>query len=267
MVVVAVTEAAGSAVAVTWAASVAAWVVSVAAWVASVVVAWAASVAAWVGTEVVASVTAVTAVFTGLGYGFGYPWYGYGLGYGGYGLGYGGYGLGYGGYGLGYGGYGLGYGGYGGYGMGYDGYGGYGMGYGGYGGYPGYGYAMGGYPYSTAGVVQPVNGGFGYNSAYVAPANSRTTSPQRRVLGIDEEPMVGSDGSKAMKIANVYPGTAAEKAGLKVGDVLRSVNGYLTEQRGNLAWIIANAAPSNELKLNVQTVQDGKTHQIVATLP
>ena len=56
--------------------------------------------------------------------------------------------------------------------------------------------------------------------------------------------MVGSDGSKAMKISNVYPGTAAEKAGLKVGDILRSVNGYLTEQRGNLAWIIANATPT-----------------------
>ena len=56
-----------------------------------------------------------------------------------------------------------------------------------------------------------------------------------------------------MKISNVYPGTAAEKAGLKAGDVLRSANGYLTEQRGNLAWIIANATPNNVLKLNVQT--------------
>ena len=30
------------------------------------------------------------------------------------------------------------------------------------------------------------------------------------------------------------------------------MNGYLTEQRGNLAWIIANAAPDNQLKINVQ---------------
>ena len=194
-------------------------------------------------------------------YGYGYPWYGYGLGYGGYGLGYGG---------LGYGG--LGYGGYGGYGgLGYGGYGGYGgLGYGGYGygGYPGYGYgyAANAYPYSAYGVALPASNGFGYNSAYVAPA-SGTTTTQRRFLGIDEEPMVGSDGSKAMKITNVYPGTAAERAGLKAGDVLRSVNGYLTEQRGNLAWVIANATPKNELNLNVQTASDGKTHQITATLP
>jgi PDZ domain len=189
----------------------------------------------------------------GYGYGLGYPWYGYGLGYG-----YGGYGgFGYPGYG-----YGLGYGGYGGY--GYPAYG-----YGGYGGYPGYGgngYLTSTDPYSGNGAMMPASGGFGYNSAYVAPA-SGTMMPQRRYLGIDEEPMVGSDGSKAMKISNVYPGTAAEKAGLKVGDVLRSANGFLTEQRGNLAWIIANATPNNVLKLNVQTASDGKTHQIVASLP
>ena len=70
-----------------------------------------------------------------------------------------------------------------------------------------------------------------------------------------------------MKVGKVYPGTAAEKAGLQAGDVIRSVNGYLTEQRGNLAWIIANAAPNNELKLNIQTAKDGQTRSITATLP
>ena len=90
---------------------------------------------------------------------------------------------------------------------------------------------------------------------------------QRRLLGIDEEPVVIGDGVKAMKVAKVYPGTAAEKAGLQAGDVIRSVNGYLTEQRGNLAWIIANATPDNELKLNVQTAKDGQAHLITATLP
>jgi hypothetical protein len=201
--------------------------------------------------------------FGNRGFGFG------GLGFGG--LGFGGWGFGgfypgfYGyyppfyGYGLGYDGYGLGYGGFG-----YDGMGYGGMGYG----YPGYGYATNAYPSSPYGANMPASGGFGYNAAYVAPApGTATPGMQRRYLGIDEEPMVGSDGSKAMKISNVYPGTAAEKAGLKVGDVLRSVNGYLTEQRGNLAWIIANATPNNELKLNVQTAKDGKSHQIIASLP
>ncbi len=140
--------------------------------------------------------------------------------------------------------------------MGYGGLGYGGMGYG-YG-YPGYGMGYG-YPAT----------GFGYTSAYVAPAAGGTSAvaPQRRVLGIDEEPVVLADGRKAMKIANVYPGTAAEQAGLQVGDVLRSVNGYLTEQRGNLAWIIANATPNSTLKLNVRTAKDGQFHAITATLP
>ena len=212
-------------------------------------------------------------------------------GYGGYG-GFGRGGFGYGGLGYGYGGfypgfYGLGLG----YGLGYGyGLGGYGLGYG-YGHGMAMVMATGGMamvdmvvwlrlrrlrrlwrlwrlwtiPAMAATAMQPMririaayatsvpaSGSFGYNSAYVAPTTA-TSARQRRYLGIDEEPMVGSDGSKAMKISNVYPGTAAEKAGLKAGDILRSANGYLTEQRGNLAWIIANATPNNLLKLNVQT--------------
>jgi S1-C subfamily serine protease len=143
----------------------------------------------------------------------------------------------------------MGYGGMGYGGMGYGGMGYGGMGYGGFG---------GAYPAS----------GFGYSSAYVAPgAGAGAVAPQRRVLGIDEEPVVLPDGKKGMKIANVYAGTAAEQAGLQVGDVLRSVNGYLTEQRGNLAWIIANATPDNTLKMNVRTARDGQNHAVTATLP
>jgi hypothetical protein len=191
--------------------------------------------------------------FNGYGLGYGYPYYGYGLGYGGYGLGYGGYG----GYGLGYGGYGYGYPGYG-YGMG-DSYPNYDYGYG----YPNY--------YGTG--YAPSVGGYGYSSAYVTPdvgVASGVTTPvagQGRYLGINEEPVTEAGGRQAIKVANVYPGTPAEKAGLQPGDVIHSINGYLTEQRGNLAWIIANAAPGNVLKMNVRTARDGQEHTITAQLP
>jgi hypothetical protein len=180
------------------------------------------------------------------GGGFGYPfWGGYGLGWG--------YPY-YGGYGLGWGGYGYPY--YGGYGYGYDPYYGYGGGYG-YG-YPYYGYA------SNAGGV-PVT----YTSAYVAPGASAANIvlPQGRYLGIDEEPVVDTSGRKGMKISNVYPGTPAQRAGLRVGDVIYSINGYLTEQRGNLAWIIANAAPNNQLNLTVKRSTDGQERAVTAVMP
>ena len=69
-----------------------------------------------------------------------------------------------------------------------------------------------------------------------------------------------------MKITNVYSETGASKAGLQVGDVLISANGYLTEQRGNLAWIIANATPGKELKLVVRTAKDGKDHTVMTAI-
>jgi len=196
-----------------------------------------------------------------------YPYYGYGGPYGIYGydrgpaVGYAGYGS----YGL-YGNYGV---------YGYPGSGieggysnpGYDPGYGGYPSYGGYG-IVNSSPNSASLVNAPATG-FGYASAYGAPAigSASPTPTQRRLLGVDEEPVVIADGSKAMKVAKVYPGSAAEKAGLQAGDVIRSINGYLTEQRGNLAWIIANAMPNNELKMNVQTAKDGQIHLIAAHLP
>jgi hypothetical protein len=44
------------------------------------------------------------------------------------------------------------------------------------------------------------------------------------------------------------------------------VNGYLTEQRGNLAWVIANAATNNELKLTVQTAKGGEVKVLTTVL-
>jgi membrane-associated protease RseP (regulator of RpoE activity) len=141
-------------------------------------------------------------------------------------------------------------------------------------------YGVYGYPgsrieggYGNAGY-DPGYGGYPSYGGYGITNPGRTAAPavgsplvQRRLLGIDEEPVVVAGGVKAMKVGKVYPGTAAERAGLKAGDVIRSVNGYLTEQRGNLAWVIANAAPDNQLKISVQAETDGQTRLITATIP
>jgi serine protease Do len=90
---------------------------------------------------------------------------------------------------------------------------------------------------------------------------------QGRYLGITEEPVTDASGQQTIKVAAVYPGSPAERAGLQPGDVIHSINGYLTEQRGNLSWIVANAAPDNLLKMNVRTARDGQDHTITARLP
>jgi hypothetical protein len=180
--------------------------------------------------------------------GFGYPGY---FGYGFY-PGYLGYGLGY-GCGLGYGG--LGYGG-----LGYD-YGGLGYGY------PSYGYSYS-YPYYGYTYPNPALG-FNYSSAYVAPATGAvaTTVTQGRYLGINEQPVTLTDGKRGMQVTAVYQGTPAERAGLQVGDTILSGNGYLTEVPGNLAWVIANAAPNNVLQMTVRKVSDGRDYVVTANLP
>jgi PDZ domain len=88
-----------------------------------------------------------------------------------------------------------------------------------------------------------------------------------RSLGIDEEPVVDANGVRGMRISNVYFGGSAEKAGLHVGDIIYSINGYLTQVRGNLAWIIAHAAPNKVLAMRVRTSSGSKEQAITAQLP
>jgi hypothetical protein len=183
--------------------------------------------------------------FYGLGLGYGYGLGGLGLGYGGYGLGYG-LGYGYGGYGLGYGGYGLGYGGYGLGGLGYSSY----YPYYNYN-YPGYTYGAGDPYYSSylyGGGVSgaPATGStFTYSSAY-----GPTTYPLPN-LGIDESSVAVGNG-RGIRVERVQAGSPAEAAGLQAGDVIRSANGYLTQDPGNLSWIISHHAQDNTLNLVVR---------------
>ncbi len=142
--------------------------------------------------------------------------------------------------------------------------------YGNYGvyGYPGSGIEGGasnsGYDPGYGGY--PSYGGYGISNIANRNLPASGSAPLQRLLGIDEDPIVAADGVKAMKVGKVYPDTPAERAGLAAGDVILSINGYLTEQRGNLAWIIANAPPSNELKISIRAAKDGKDRVLTAKL-
>jgi S1-C subfamily serine protease len=140
-------------------------------------------------------------------------------------------------------------------------FGGYGLGGYGY----GYGYS---YPYYNYGYSYPYNG-YDNSQGYAAPSSSPAVyaSPaQGRYLGIDELPLTDSSGS-GMKVAHVYAGSAAEQAGLQVGDVIYSANGYTTQQPGNLAWIIATVPPNGTLQMTVRSGRDGAVRAVNAQLP
>jgi hypothetical protein len=122
--------------------------------------------------------------------------------------------------------------------------------------------------YATAYAAPGV--GVTYSPAYVAPAgraaNTEVAAPGRD-LGIDAEPITDAIGKRGIKVMKVYPGTAAERAGLQIGDVIYASNGYLTQQPDDLAWIIANAARDSRLNMSVKTGRDGREHFITAELP
>ena len=70
-----------------------------------------------------------------------------------------------------------------------------------------------------------------------------------------------------MQVVQVYAGTPAQQAGLQVGDVIYSANGYYTQQHGNLSWIISGVPAGGALQMTVRTARDGAMHVITATIP
>jgi serine protease Do len=65
-------------------------------------------------------------------------------------------------------------------------------------------------------------------------------------------------------VANVERGSAADKAGLKAGDVIRKVNGQPLVTGGDLSAIVSVAKPGDRLTMDVW--REGKEMQVTATL-
>jgi serine protease Do len=98
-----------------------------------------------------------------------------------------------------------------------------------------------------------------------------TGKVQHAKLGIGLQD-VGQDFADSFKldspdgalVRNVERGSAADKAGLKSGDVIRKVNGQPIVSGGDLSAIVSIAKPGDRVALDVW--RDGKTIQLSATL-
>jgi hypothetical protein len=126
-------------------------------------------------------------------------------------------------------------------------------------------------PFSGMSTIGRSSGGASPGSVAIIPTNTAQAAgdipdepASDRHLGIDVERVIDADRARGLKITRVQPGSAAEKAGLVEGDVILMVNGYLTKQSRDLAWIIANAVPRDVLKLSVRTARDGEVRTITA---
>lgn len=70
--------------------------------------------------------------------------------------------------------------------------------------------------------------------------------------------------AEGAKVVEVNKGSAAEKAGLLVGDILTKVDGQATPDQQNLAAIIATKKPKDEIKLSI--LREGKKKDLKAIL-
>jgi serine protease Do len=136
---------------------------------------------------------------------------------------------------------------------------------------PGYSVATGNAPiYRSAGTMLQPSPGFAYSSAYGgAPSQAMTSGVPSAMplpsLGIDEQRVTDTEG-RGIQVVRVHPGSPAEKAGLQAGDIIRSANGFLTQEPGNLSWIINQHAPGGTVDLNVRKAAKGQNATVTATL-
>ncbi len=78
-----------------------------------------------------------------------------------------------------------------------------------------------------------------------------------------QEHLGGSNG-RGVLVSRVVPDSAAEKAGIKVGDLITNVNGADVHRPGDLIRAVRKAAGST---IDVEVVRDRRTQKLRATLP
>jgi PDZ domain len=93
------------------------------------------------------------------------------------------------------------------------------------------------------------------------------TLAQGRFLGMDLQPGSAAGGRRGLRIASVLPGSTAENAGLRAGDLILSVNGQATARREDLGRIVTGAAPDTLLKMTVIRAGTGREQAVTIRMP
>jgi Do/DeqQ family serine protease len=92
---------------------------------------------------------------------------------------------------------------------------------------------------------------------YLGVASQTLSAEHAEALGLNRS-------TKGVMVTDVYPGTPAESAGLKRGDVILSINGKPVTSLRDLRVLIAQSPPDSKVALTV--TRDGKERLVEATL-
>ncbi|MET7329362.1 trypsin-like peptidase domain-containing protein [Nonomuraea sp. NPDC005650] len=94
----------------------------------------------------------------------------------------------------------------------------------------------------------------------------KVTSSHRAALGIQGSTVIGLDGEPiGVGVIRVGPGGGAQKAGIKAGDVIVSINGKDTPTMASLSELLATLKPGDQVKVEIQRA-DGTTATVTVTL-
>ncbi len=127
-------------------------------------------------------------------------------------------------------------------------------------------------------ILSPSGGSIGIG--FAVPSNmARTVMDQlirngkvrRGQLGVtvlkipsDEASKLGIDEGPGVAVLQVQPGSAAERAGLRKGDVITALNGAPVNDPNTFRNLVAGTAPGTEVTLTIK--RNGKEQQVRATL-
>lgn len=92
---------------------------------------------------------------------------------------------------------------------------------------------------------------------YLGVASQTLSADHAEALGLNRN-------TKGVMVTDVYPGTPAEEAGLRRGDVILSINEKAVTSLRDLRVLIAQTAPGSKVKLKVS--RDGKDRVVEAAL-
>lgn len=119
----------------------------------------------------------------------------------------------------------------------------------------------------TASGVSAVTPGNAPPNLTPAPGEELDEFGLTRYLGAEVRAAGVPDGTRGLEVTKIVPGGLGEKAGLRQGDLIISINGHLTQKSSDVAWIVTNASPDRVLKLDVRGLGQPASHPISIPLP
>ena len=99
----------------------------------------------------------------------------------------------------------------------------------------------------------------------------KTGRVSRGMLGVTIQPVdaakakaLGLPNSSGALVNNVEPGSAADKGGIEIGDVITSVNGQTVHSNAELPPLVGMLPPGSKARIGV--IRDGKPRELAVTL-